>query len=101
MSEIQGPGPGAEELKALQAAEEAKADPSLDEVEPAAIEVTEGGSEKEEPFEKLAAQARHHAGAHRLTRFRFLEPAEPAPRLRHLRRERREPARDGGEDHVP
>ena len=58
MSEIQGPGPGAEELKALQAAEEAKADPSLDEVEPAAIEVTEGGSEKEEPFEKLAAQAR-------------------------------------------
>ena len=58
MNEIQGPGPSAEELRAIQAAEEAKADPSLDEVEPAAIEVTEGGSEKEESFEKLAAQAR-------------------------------------------
>jgi segregation and condensation protein B len=58
MNETQGPGPSAEELQALQAAEEAKADPSLDELEPAAIEVTEGGSEKEEPFERLAAQAR-------------------------------------------
>jgi segregation and condensation protein B len=58
MNETPGPGPSVEELQALQAAEEAKADPSLDEVEPAAIEVTEGGSEKEEPFEKLAAQAR-------------------------------------------
>jgi segregation and condensation protein B len=58
MSEIQGPGPSAEELQSLQAAEEAKADPSLDEVEPAAIDVPEGGPEREEPFEKLAAQAR-------------------------------------------
>jgi segregation and condensation protein B len=58
MSENQGRGPDAEELKALQAAEEAKADPSLDEVEPAAIDVPEGAAEKEEPFEKLAAQAR-------------------------------------------
>jgi segregation and condensation protein B len=58
MSESQGPGPTADELKALQAAEEAKADPSLDEVEPAAIEVADGPPEREEPFEKLAAQAR-------------------------------------------
>ena len=58
MSENQGPGPSTEELQALQAAEEAKADPSLDELEPAAIEVPEGGAEPEEPFEKLAAQAR-------------------------------------------
>jgi len=58
MSENQGPGPSAEELQALQAAEEAKADPSLDEVEPAAIEVPEGAPEREEPFEKLAAAAR-------------------------------------------
>ncbi len=59
MSENQGPGPTPEELQALQAAEEAKADPSLDEVEPAAIEVSdEGPTEREEPFEKLAAQAK-------------------------------------------
>ncbi|MGA8893363.1 MAG: SMC-Scp complex subunit ScpB [Anaeromyxobacteraceae bacterium] len=58
MSETQGPGPSPEELSALQAAEEAKADPSLDEVEPASIDVPEGAVEKEEPFEKLAAQAR-------------------------------------------
>ena len=58
MSENQGPGPSAEELQALQAAEEVKADPSLDEVEPAAIDVPESATEKEEPFEKLAAQAR-------------------------------------------
>ncbi|MEI7703355.1 MAG: SMC-Scp complex subunit ScpB [Deltaproteobacteria bacterium] len=58
MTENQGPGPSAEELQALQAAEEVKADPSLDEVEPAAIEVPEGEAEREEPFEKLAAQAR-------------------------------------------
>ncbi len=58
-NERQGPGPDADELKAMQAAEEAKADPSLDEVEPAAIDVQEDGSgEKEEPFEKLAAAAR-------------------------------------------
>ncbi len=44
------------ELEALQAAEEAKGDPSLDDVEAAGIEVQEG--EKEEPFEKLAARAR-------------------------------------------
>jgi segregation and condensation protein B len=49
------PGVSAEELAGLQAAEEAKADPALDEVEPAEIEVAE---EKEEPFEKLAAAAR-------------------------------------------
>ena len=58
MSETQGPGPSPEELSALQAAEEAKADPTLDEVEPASIDVAEGAPEKEEPFEKLAAQAR-------------------------------------------
>jgi segregation and condensation protein B len=58
MSETQGPGPSPEELDALQAAEEAKADPSLDEVEPASIDLPEGAPEKEEPFEKLAAQAR-------------------------------------------
>jgi len=45
-----------EELERLQAAEEAKSDPALDEVEPASIEVAEG--EKEEPFEKLAAAAK-------------------------------------------
>jgi segregation and condensation protein B len=58
MSETRGPGPAAEELQALQAAEEVKADPSLDEVEPAAIEVSDGSPEREEPFEKLATQAR-------------------------------------------
>jgi segregation and condensation protein B len=49
------PGVSAEELARLQAAEEAKADPALDEVVPAEIDVAE---EKEEPFEKLAASAR-------------------------------------------
>jgi segregation and condensation protein B len=49
------PGVSAEELARLQAAEEAKADPALDEVEPADIDMAE---EKEEPFEKLAAAAR-------------------------------------------
>src|SRR5512141_610407 len=44
------------ELQALQAAEEAKSDPALDDVEAASIEVQEG--EKEEPFEKLAAKAK-------------------------------------------
>jgi segregation and condensation protein B len=44
------------ELAALQAAEDAKGDPALDEVEAAAIEVHEG--EREEPFEKLAAAAK-------------------------------------------
>ena len=43
------------ELQALQAAEEAKSDPALDEVVPADIDVAD---EKEEPFEKLAAAAR-------------------------------------------
>ncbi len=43
------------ELAALQAAEEAKGDPALDEVEAAPIEVAE---EKEEPFETLQAAAR-------------------------------------------
>ena len=58
MNDTQGNGPTAAELAALQALEDAKADPSLDEVEPAAIEVAEGAVEREEPFEKLAAQAR-------------------------------------------
>jgi segregation and condensation protein B len=51
------PAPGLtdDELRALQAAEEAKGDPALDEVEPAPIEVAE---EREEPFEKLAQAAR-------------------------------------------
>jgi segregation and condensation protein B len=49
------PGPTASELEALQAAEEAKGDPALDEVPSAEIDVPE---EKEEPFEKLAAAAR-------------------------------------------
>jgi segregation and condensation protein B len=43
------------ELQALQAAEEAKGDPALDEVPSAEIDVPD---EKEEPFEKLAAAAR-------------------------------------------
>ena len=43
------------ELRALQAAEEAKGDPALDEVESAQIDVPD---EKDEPFEKLAASAR-------------------------------------------
>ena len=51
------PGVSTEELEALQAAEEAKGDPALDEVEPAAIEV----QEKEEPFEKLAARAKRYS----------------------------------------
>jgi segregation and condensation protein B len=60
MSESQGPAPGPspEELLRLQAAEEAKGDPSLDEVEAAPIEVPETEREREEPFEKLAAQAK-------------------------------------------
>ncbi len=46
----------AEELAALQSAEEAKqGDPALDDVDPAQIDVPE---EKEEPFEKLAAEGR-------------------------------------------
>ena len=44
------------ELAALQAVEEAKGDPALDEVAPADIEVAE--AEREEPFEKLAARAK-------------------------------------------
>jgi segregation and condensation protein B len=43
------------ELQALQAAEDAKGDPALDEVPSAEIDVPD---EKEEPFEKLAAAAR-------------------------------------------
>jgi segregation and condensation protein B len=49
-------GVSTSELEALQAAEDAKGDPALDEVEPADIEVQEG--EKEEPFDKLAAKAK-------------------------------------------
>jgi segregation and condensation protein B len=52
-----------EELAALAAAEEAKGDPALDEVESADIEVQ--GDEKEEPFEKLAAAAKR-LGADRI-----------------------------------
>jgi segregation and condensation protein B len=48
-------GVSADELQALQAAEEAKSDPALDEVEPADIDVSD---DKEEPFEKLAAAAK-------------------------------------------
>ena len=57
-SQAQGPGPSDEELRALQAAEEAKADPALAEVEAAAIDVPVPEAEREEPFEKLAAVAR-------------------------------------------
>lgn len=50
------PAVSAEELAALQSAEEAKAgDPALDEVESAQIELPE---ERDEPFDKLAAEAR-------------------------------------------
>jgi segregation and condensation protein B len=52
------PAPGGvsgAELAALQAAEEAKGDPALDDVPPAEIDVP---AEKEEPFEKLQAAAR-------------------------------------------
>ena len=51
-----GAGVTDSELQAMQAAEEAKGDPALDEVEAASIDVPEG--DKEEPFEKLAAKAR-------------------------------------------
>ncbi|BDG07635.1 SMC-Scp complex subunit ScpB [Anaeromyxobacter paludicola] len=50
------PGVSADELQALQAAEEAKGDEELDEVEAASIDVQE--AEKEEPFEKLQAAAK-------------------------------------------
>jgi len=50
------PAVSADELQALQAAEEAKGDGELDEVEAASIEVQE--QEKEEPFEKLQAAAK-------------------------------------------
>lgn len=48
------------ELQAMQAAEDAKGDPALDEVEAASIQVEEGKEEgeKDEPFEKLAARAK-------------------------------------------
>jgi segregation and condensation protein B len=54
------PSVSAQELSALQAAEEAKAgDPALEEVESAQIDVPEGRQEeKEEPFERLAAEAK-------------------------------------------
>ncbi len=58
MSESQGPGPSPEELQRAQAAEEAKADPTLDDVESAPIDVPEPEPEREEPFERLAARAR-------------------------------------------
>jgi segregation and condensation protein B len=51
------------ELQAMQAAEEAKGDPALDEVESADIDVQGGGAEKEEPFEKLAAAAKRMSDA--------------------------------------
>lgn len=46
------------ELRAMQAAEEAKGDPALDEVESAVIDVGAHEEEKEEPFEKLAQAAK-------------------------------------------
>ncbi len=46
------------ELEALQAAEEAKGDPALDEVPSAQIEVAPGPDDEEEPFDKLASAAR-------------------------------------------
>ncbi|HET9594771.1 MAG TPA: SMC-Scp complex subunit ScpB [Anaeromyxobacteraceae bacterium] len=49
------------ELEALQAAEEAKGDPALDEVEAADIAVQEG--EREEPFEKLEKRAKRLSDA--------------------------------------
>lgn len=49
------PGVSEAELQAMQAAEDAKSDPALDEVEPADIDVSD---DKEEPFEKLAAAAK-------------------------------------------
>jgi segregation and condensation protein B len=49
-----------QELAALQAAEEAKGDPALDEVPSAEIDVAD---EKEEPFEKLQAAARRLSDA--------------------------------------
>jgi segregation and condensation protein B len=54
------PPVSANELAALQAAEEAKGDPALDEVPSAEIEVPD---EKEEPFEKLQAAARRLSDA--------------------------------------
>jgi segregation and condensation protein B len=54
------PSVSANELAALQAAEEAKGDPALDEVPSAEIEVPD---EKEEPFEKLQAAARRLSDA--------------------------------------
>ena len=55
-SSVPAPGVSAEELLALQEAEEAKeGDPELDEVESAQIDVRD---EKEEPFERLAAAAK-------------------------------------------
>ena len=50
------PGVSDSELRELQRAEEAKGDPALDEVEAARIELPE--SERDEPFDKLAAAAR-------------------------------------------
>jgi segregation and condensation protein B len=53
------PSVSADELAALQAAEEAKdGDPELEEVESAAIDLAEEKEEEAEPFEKLAAAAR-------------------------------------------
>ncbi len=51
------------ELQAMQAAEEAKGDPALDEVESAEIDAPGGDAEKDEPFEKLAHAARRMSDA--------------------------------------
>ncbi len=56
MTEPTNAPPGPEELRRLQEAEERKSDPALDEVEAAHIDVAEPS--REEPFEKLQAQAR-------------------------------------------
>ncbi len=54
-TDVAAPALSERELKDMQAAEEAKGDPALDDVPSAEIDVPD---EKEEPFEKLAAAAR-------------------------------------------
>ncbi len=56
MTEPRDTPPGPEELRRLQEAEERKSDPALDDVEAARIDVAEPA--REEPFERLQAQAR-------------------------------------------
>ncbi len=56
MTEPRDTPPGPEELRRLQEAEERKSDPALDDVEAARIDV--GEPAREEPFDRLQAQAR-------------------------------------------